>query len=301
MTIESAPDESSVKALTPDERDDLTRAEETIERGLTTFVEVGAALARVRDQRLYRDEYGTFDEYCRKRWGLSKGHASDFIARARETVAIATTDPRAPRPTNLGQARELSGLEPESAARVMRTVHERTNGKPTGKVIRLVRAEQQSADDNAAPAATKKSHRRNPLVGVYGYAVRDLMRLADRFERLHADDRFAVNRETLAGRYKSMVSESIAKLGDVNHELEPARGLATSEASPRNVKNYRGNGPVEAMSNVITTLAGMTLPMKELAADDFADLTDDERARWVDEMDKSLAELGRVVDLIKVK
>lgn len=38
--------------------------EQTIERGLNSFVEVGEALAKVRDLRLYRDEYGTFEELC---------------------------------------------------------------------------------------------------------------------------------------------------------------------------------------------------------------------------------------------
>lgn len=43
-------------SLTVPERDELARCEEIIERGLATFVEVGTALLRVRDGRLYPAE-----------------------------------------------------------------------------------------------------------------------------------------------------------------------------------------------------------------------------------------------------
>lgn len=36
--------------------------EQVIERGLQTFVEVGNAIREIRDSRLYKDEYGTFEE-----------------------------------------------------------------------------------------------------------------------------------------------------------------------------------------------------------------------------------------------
>lgn len=33
------------------------------------FADAGAALVNIRDRRLYRAEYSTFEEYCAKRWG----------------------------------------------------------------------------------------------------------------------------------------------------------------------------------------------------------------------------------------
>jgi hypothetical protein len=38
-----------------------------IDGGIKTFIEVGSALLEIRDDRLYRESYGTFDDYCRVR------------------------------------------------------------------------------------------------------------------------------------------------------------------------------------------------------------------------------------------
>ena len=48
----------------------LAECEDVINRGLATFVEVGNALLRIRDERLYRAEFGTFEAYCRQRWQM---------------------------------------------------------------------------------------------------------------------------------------------------------------------------------------------------------------------------------------
>ena len=50
----------------------LAELEKTIARGKKTFVEVGLALAEIRDLRLYKLEYGGFEEYCRKKWGWTR-------------------------------------------------------------------------------------------------------------------------------------------------------------------------------------------------------------------------------------
>ena len=42
----------------------LAELELVIERGLKTFVEVGAALLGIRDGRLYRETHATFEDYC---------------------------------------------------------------------------------------------------------------------------------------------------------------------------------------------------------------------------------------------
>lgn len=47
----------------------LSELETTIERGLATFIEVGNALAEVRESQLYQGRYGTFENYCRERRG----------------------------------------------------------------------------------------------------------------------------------------------------------------------------------------------------------------------------------------
>lgn len=122
--------------LTAMERSALTHAEATIERGLTSFIEVGEALAKVRDEQLYRDDFGTFEAYCRDRWGITDRRARQMIDAAEITNSLPTGTTV---PVNEGQARELTGLDPEAAADTMRKASEATGGRPTAAAIRAAR------------------------------------------------------------------------------------------------------------------------------------------------------------------
>ena len=113
-----------VVRIRDDER--LVLLEKLIARGRKTCVEVGLALAEIRDMRLYKREFSSFREYCEKRWGWSKSYAYDIIQSAEvakslpeKVSAIADTE---------GQVRELRKAPPaERAGIVERIVSE---GKP---------------------------------------------------------------------------------------------------------------------------------------------------------------------------
>ena len=60
-----------------DER--LAELEKVIAKGQKTFVEVGLALAEIRDLRLYKREYSGFEEYCQKKWGWKQRYAYRLI------------------------------------------------------------------------------------------------------------------------------------------------------------------------------------------------------------------------------
>ena len=108
------------EGLTVVESGRLVELEQTIARGQKTFVEVGAALAEIRDLRLYKQEHGTFEEYCRVKWGWSKPYCTQLITAAAVVealpadtmVAIATES----------QARELAKAKPEDRAGVIQAV-----------------------------------------------------------------------------------------------------------------------------------------------------------------------------------
>ena len=98
-------------ALTTRERSQLVRAERTIAKGLKSFWEVGTALKGIRDQRLYRQRYGTFEEYCAARWDLSRPRAYQLCA-ASDVVADLSTNVDTKRlPESEAQARPLSRLK----------------------------------------------------------------------------------------------------------------------------------------------------------------------------------------------
>jgi len=50
-----------------------------LSQSLKTFEQVGRAIAEIRDRKLYVEEYGTFDEYMRKRWGWSARRGYQLI------------------------------------------------------------------------------------------------------------------------------------------------------------------------------------------------------------------------------
>ena len=60
----------------------LGELENTIARGKQRFVEMGLALGAIRDLRLYKREYGSFDEYCRAKWGCGRQRAYRLIKAA---------------------------------------------------------------------------------------------------------------------------------------------------------------------------------------------------------------------------
>ena len=99
----------------------LEELEKTIARGQKTFVEVGLALAEIRDLRLYKREYGGFAEYCQAKWGWTKQHAYRLI----EAAPVAKCHQLV---TSESVARELAKVEPAERAGVIQAVVD--EGKP---------------------------------------------------------------------------------------------------------------------------------------------------------------------------
>lgn len=89
----------------------LTECESVIESGMAAFVEVGNALMTIRDQRLYKQDYSSFESYCQERWGWSRAHAYRHIAAAE----VANVSPMGDI-LNERQARALSPLKDDQQA-----------------------------------------------------------------------------------------------------------------------------------------------------------------------------------------
>ena len=114
----------------------LQEHETVIERGLKTFVEVGNALMAIRDSRLYKADYTTFEDYCRERWGMSKRHSNRMIEAAN---VIDNLGPIGLIPQTESQARPLAKLDPDDQLEAwQRAVETAPNGKVTGKHVERV-------------------------------------------------------------------------------------------------------------------------------------------------------------------
>jgi len=119
--------------ITLDERSRLYQCEEIIERGLNTFVDVGNALLDIRDNRLYRQEYHTFEDYCKERWGMERRQAYRLIDAS--TVVNNVSNWTQITPSNESQARPLTSLEPKEQVEAWKRVIETT---PEGKITAAV-------------------------------------------------------------------------------------------------------------------------------------------------------------------
>lgn len=104
-----------------------------------------SALLEIRDERLYRAEHATFEDYCDARWGWSRGRAYQYMDAAKVVALVSTTVDAGP--TNEAQARELVPLlrgDDDAAARAWQEAQEQAaeQGKPvTAAIVREVVAE----------------------------------------------------------------------------------------------------------------------------------------------------------------
>ena len=98
----------------------LEELEGVISEGLQTFVEVGNAIREIRDSRLYRESHGTFEDYCRERWGWSRQYANKQVEAA-NTAEVLANGNQGFQIANERQAREITPLlkqDPEQAQAV---------------------------------------------------------------------------------------------------------------------------------------------------------------------------------------
>ena len=120
-------------ALTRPEKSVLAECEAVIERGMDSFIEVGNALLRIRNERLYRSDFGTFQEYCEARWSMSKTHANRMIDAAE--VAENLT-PMGVKPTSERQLRPLVALPPVKQREAWKSAVETSaTGQPTSTEV----------------------------------------------------------------------------------------------------------------------------------------------------------------------
>lgn len=147
--------------LSREERERLKELEETVERGLQTFVEVGNALLEIREKELWRHyDVSNFTAYLKKRWQWSRQHgyrlinAAETVQRIEQDVTrglqpedgvshgsqIDTENGVLPSPTSERQVRALRQLPEHEQALAWREAFEEAidlaEGKPELKRLR---------------------------------------------------------------------------------------------------------------------------------------------------------------------
>ena len=113
-------DEDCRAGLAAEEKRALQEQEAIIARGLETFVEVGRALAAIRDECLY--PHSTFEAYCAERWGFTRSYAYRLINAAKVVAAVSPIGDKPCLLKTESQARAISPLvrrNPAEAAAVL--------------------------------------------------------------------------------------------------------------------------------------------------------------------------------------
>jgi len=129
----SVGDESAISSV---EAAVLADQEAIIAQGLKTFYAVGTALLTIRDQRLYRQDHSTFEEYCAARWNIARRMAYRLMDAATVVDDVSNwtqtdTSTNVELPQNEAQARPLATLPPDQRAAAWQTAVETA---PEGRV-----------------------------------------------------------------------------------------------------------------------------------------------------------------------
>jgi hypothetical protein len=146
--------------LSLEEKDRFAQLEAIVQKGLETFMEVGAALLEIRDRKLYQESYGTFEDYCRGRWTLSAKYAHRLVS-AYEVVTDLRKSPMGDfqaLPKSERVARELVPLSPTDRGIVWEEALKAANGKePTAEAVKA------KAEELIKPEERPKRKRKNEI------------------------------------------------------------------------------------------------------------------------------------------
>jgi len=130
--------------LTKIEQSELSRLESIIETNLQTCFDVGSALTKIRDSGLYK-MYGTFERYCKERWGYARRTVYQFIDAAKIAENLCAIEHK---PTQESQLRPLTHLEPEEQREVwQKAVETAPEGKVTAQHVQDVVDEMEDKGD----------------------------------------------------------------------------------------------------------------------------------------------------------
>lgn len=128
-----------MSALTAPEQTTLTECESTIRNGLQTFYEVGQALRKIRDGKLYRESYATFEDYCKDRWQMSRPRAYQLMEGSQVVENLSTQVDI--QPENERQVRPLKTLDPSEQGKAWTAAQSiSNNAQPSPKTVRKATA-----------------------------------------------------------------------------------------------------------------------------------------------------------------
>lgn len=124
------------KPLSAEESAAYQSHEEVIARNFKAFQQVGEALLDIRERRLYREEYSTFESYLSERWGMKHSQAYRLIDASKVMRDLSPIGDKGFLPANESQARELVSLPSALRPLALNIAYQAADGSPTAAHIR---------------------------------------------------------------------------------------------------------------------------------------------------------------------
>lgn len=118
--LDCANEHGAETTMTEAERRKLLECEETIRRGWKNFIEAGEALLTIRDQKLYREHYVSFEEYHRRVWQYQKSQVYRLMDAAK-VVRVLSPLGEVALPTCEAQVRPLVALLSSDGSKIATT------------------------------------------------------------------------------------------------------------------------------------------------------------------------------------
>ena len=129
-TIDANSGEVLASKLTQVQTQELEKCEEIIRKGFGTFLEVGAALAKIRDEKLFLGKCESFDQYWKRELGISRTYAYNLIGSAEVSQQLSSIENIDVKPLNEAQLRELIGVKEEKRIDAWKRAVELAGDKP---------------------------------------------------------------------------------------------------------------------------------------------------------------------------
>lgn len=79
LVVNDFEEEVEQSPLNPDEKKRLAKCEAEIEESLGPTSNLGFHLRIIKAEKLFREDYPSFEKYCKGKWGISRFHASRLI------------------------------------------------------------------------------------------------------------------------------------------------------------------------------------------------------------------------------
>ena len=223
--------------LNKEERKLYEQHERAIRGNFKAFLDVGERLADIRDRRLYREEFATFESYCRTRWEMSDRRArqliegTEIVHELREEIEKSGTMVPIPTsenlvPTTERQTRELVKVPASERSAVMREATRDGAVKPSAGAIKEAAAKITKAGEPAKAIARGKN------------------------ERQRIDEVFARVPKELHEKLRSLASQRNGSSGTALHHERAELALAVNPNATHNEVDALRSKPSRASAKV---------------------------------------------------